>query len=109
MRIERSDTKIRTGKAIPVHRDHLWELFQATERIGHTSEQAMRWFLRFAQCDLSTLHDEDWFSLEYELTAFRCLGIPDAKPMSEKSPLHWGGWCLELAGETGFGRAIDLS
>ena len=39
----------------------------------------MRWFLRFAQCDLSTLHDEDWFSLEYELTAFRCLGIPDAK------------------------------
>src|SRR3990167_897009 len=39
----------------------------------------MQWLLNFAQRDLSILFAGDWHHLEYELTALRCLGIPDAK------------------------------
>lgn len=79
MKIVRPDTKSRTGKAIPMPLDRNMELFHATQRIGDTGEKAMRWFLNFAQRDLSILSDGDWHNLEYELTALRCLGIPDAK------------------------------
>ena len=51
------------------------ELRKAFQRIGHTPRDRMKWTLKFAQRDLTTLSDGDWLNLAFEVAAFTRFGM----------------------------------
>lgn len=68
------------GKILPdAEFQYLSDLALGSQRIGDTSKKALGWFLKFSQCDLSTLSSGDWTNLQYELTSFRMSGVYTTK------------------------------
>ncbi len=64
------------------------ELDKAFDRLGRTYADTMKWAVRFAQCDLSTISEGDWLNLAYEVTAFTRYGVV-RRPWSLHKVLKW--------------------
>ncbi len=64
------------------------ELYKAFDRLGRTYADTMKWAVRFAQCDLSTISEGDWLNLAYEVTAFTRYGVV-RRPWNFQKVLKW--------------------
>jgi len=55
------------------------EFKKASGRIGHITDDVMRWLLKFIKLDLLSLSAGDFMNLQYEIVFFGCYGPPDLK------------------------------
>jgi hypothetical protein len=71
---------------------HQGEQQKAAERIGETSEKALRWLLRYSKMDLTKLSEGQWLDLEKEMDVFLLTPPPGLKTSWDfkQKPLRGG-------------------